>query len=251
MPLVEHLREFRNRLIKAMLAIIAGAVAGWYLYPELFELLKEPYVTGIAPVIEDQGLEANLTITGVAGAFTFRLKVAMITGLIISSPLWIWQFWAFVLPALHTRERRWVIVLTAACGPLFIGGVVLGYVVLPAAITFLVGFTPESVIVLTTLGEYLNFMVQVVLVFGIGAQLPVVVILLRWIGAVSRRQLSRWRPWTITGIFVFAALATPTGDPFTMLALALPMTALYIGAELLSLLFDRRRRRTAQAGSAP
>lgn len=247
MPLVEHLREFRGRIIKALLAIIVGSVVGWYLYPDLFEMLKEPYVSGIQPVIEAQGLEANLTITGVAGAFTFRLKVAMITGLIISSPFWIWQFWAFVLPALHKRERRWVIVLTAACGPLFIGGVVLGYVVLPAAITFLVGFTPESVIVLTTLSEYLNFMVQVVVVFGIGAQLPVVVILLRWIGAVNRKQLSRWRPWTITGIFVFAALATPTGDPFTMLALALPMTALYLGAELLSLLFDRRKRRGASA----
>lgn len=251
MSLVEHLREFRSRIIKAFVAIVAGSVVGWFLYPELFDILKEPYITGIAPVIEDQGLEANLTITGVAGAFTFRLKVAMITGVIISSPLWIWQFWAFVLPALHKRERRWVIVLTAACGPLFIGGVLLGFYVLPAAITFLIAFTPESVLVLTTLGEYLNFMVQVVVVFGIGAQLPVAVLMLRWIGAVNRRQLSRWRPWTITGIFVFAALATPTGDPFTMLALALPMTAMYIGAELLALLFDRRKRRDPSSPAAP
>lgn len=244
MPLVEHLRELRSRLIKAVIAIVLGAVVGWYLYEWLFDLLTDPYFDGIAPVIEAQGIDVNLTFTGVAGAFAFRLKVALIAGLIIASPLWIWQFWAFVLPALHTRERRWVLVLTAVCGPLFLGGVALAYYVLPRAISFLIGFTPESVLVLTSLDDYLNFIVQVMVVFGIGAQLPAVVVMLRWIGAVDRKQLARWRPWTITGIFVFAAVATPTGDPFTMLALALPMTLLYLGAELLSLLFDRRKRRT-------
>lgn len=248
MPLIEHLRELRGRLVKSLAAVLVGSIIGWYLFPPIFELLKEPYVTGIAPLLEDGDIEANLTITGVAGAFMFRLKVAVITGVVLSCPFWLWQFWAFVLPALHRRERRWIIVLTAACGPLFVGGVALAYVVLPRAIGFLIGFTPESVIVLTTLGEYLNFVVQVMVVFGIGAQIPVVVILLRWIGAVSRQQLGKWRPWTITGIFVFAALATPTGDPFTMLALALPMTVLYLGAEVLSLLFDRRRRRVDQSG---
>lgn len=249
MPLVEHVRELRRRLVKAAIAIVIASIVGWYLFDPLFDLLKDPYVNGVTPLLEDQGIHANLTIEGVAGAFMFRLKLAVITGVVLSAPFWMWQLWAFVLPALHKHERRWVVVLTATCGPLFLIGIALGYVILESAIKILIGFTPDSILVLTTLGDYLGFVLQMLLVFGLAAQIPVVVILLRSIGAVSRHQLARWRPWTIVGIFVFAAAATPTADPLTMLFLAVPMTVLYLAAEVISLLFDRRKAASRNAAS--
>jgi sec-independent protein translocase protein TatC len=118
---------------------------------------------------------------------------------------------------------------------------VLGYVVLPKGIEVLVSFAPESIQVLLSLGDYLNFVIRTVLVFGIAAQIPLVVVLLNRLGVVSARQLASARPWTIIGIFVFAAVATPSTDPLTMLFLALPMTVLYAASELIARLTDRKR----------
>jgi sec-independent protein translocase protein TatC len=182
---------------------------------------------------------------GIGSAFTFRLKVALVLGLLLASPIWVWEIWAFILPALHRNEKRWVYVLTAAGVPLFLGGVTVGYLVLPKGIQVLVGFAPESIQVLLNLGDYLSFMLRMVLVFGVAAQIPLVVVLLNRIGAVSARQLASARPWTILGIFVFAAIATPSTDPLTMLFLAVPMTVLYLVSELIARLTDRR---AAKAG---
>lgn len=243
MPLSGHLRELRRRLAVSALAIALAMVAGWYAYPVVFEALTRPYVETVAPMLDQQGISAQLTITGVTGAFIFQLKLSFLLGAIISSPIWLWQIWAFVLPALHKHERRWVALLTIVCLPLFAAGVWLGIFILPPTIRILLGFTPDSVLVLTTLGEYLSFVLQLLLAFGIAAQIPVVVVVLRMIGAVSAAQLRKWRPYTIVGIFIFAAAATPTADPWTMSALAIPMTLLYLIAEFISVFIDRAKRR--------
>src|SRR5699024_1200486 len=165
-------------------------------------------------------------------------------GLVVSSPVWIGQLWGFVLPALHSHEKRWVYILTALAAPLFTAGVVVGYLVLPKGVEVLVGFLPQSVEGLTNLGDYLNFALRTVLVFGVAAVIPLVVVMLNRIGLVSSRQLSHARPWIIVGIFVFSAVATPSTDPLTMLFLAVPMTILYIISEIVAKLTDRRRERT-------
>ncbi len=248
MPLVEHLRELRRRLVIAVFAILIGTIVGWIIYPSAFDFLKQPYVDGIAPLLERKGFDASLVLSGgVASAFSFRLKFALVIGLVISAPVWIGQIWAFVLPALHHNERRWAYLLTALGAPLFAGGITVGYIVLPKGIEVLISFAPESIQVLLTLGDYLNFVIRTVLVFGIAAQIPLVVVMLNRLGIVSGRQLAAARPWTVIGIFVFAAVATPSTDPLTMLFLAVPMTGLYLVSEVVARVTDRRKTRAAPA----
>lgn len=245
MPLMDHLRELRRRLVITLVAVLVGTVVGWLVYPAVFDFIKQPYVDGVTPLLKRQGVDATLVLSGgVGSAFSFRLKVALVLGLLFSLPVWLWQAWAFVLPALHRNERRWVYLLTSCGVPLFLSGVVVGYVVLPKGINVLVGFAPASIQVLLSLGDYLNFMLRTVLVFGVAAQIPLVVVLLNRIGAVSARQLANARPWTIVGIFVFAAVATPSTDPLTMLFLAVPMTVLYLASELIARVTERRSKPT-------
>jgi sec-independent protein translocase protein TatC len=243
MTLVEHLTELRDRLFRSVLAIAVATVAGWFLYPQVLDLLTRPYETGIAPLLREQGLDATLAITGVGGALQFQLKISVIVGLVISSPVWFWQIWAFVLPAMHKHEKKWAVLLTGTGVPLFLAGVGVGYLVLPKGIEVLLGFVPEGWESILTAADYLDFVTRMLLVFGLAAEIPLVVILLNRIGAVSHRTLVRARPWIVIGIFVFAAVATPTTDPVTMIFLAAPMTVLYFIAEVITLFTDRRRGR--------
>lgn len=248
MPLMGHLRELRNRLTIGVLAILVGTVVGWIVYPQAFDFIKQPYVDGISPLLERKGFKAELVLNGgVGSAFSFRLKLSLAIGLVLSSPVWMWQIWAFILPALHRNEKRWAALLAATGAPLFAGGVTVGYLVLPKGIEVLISFAPESVNVLLSLGDYLNFVIRTVLVFGIAAQIPLVVVMLNRLGIASARQLARARPWTLIGIFIFAAVATPSTDPLTMLFLAVPMTLLYLVSELIARLTDRKRNKRAAA----
>ena len=132
MPLVEHLRELRRRLTIATFAIFVGTIVGWYIYPQAFDFLKQPYVDGIQPLLQRRGFKAELVLNGgVGSAFSFRLKLSLAIGLVISSPVWLMQMWGFILPALHRNEKRWAYLLTATGAPLFMGGVAVGYLVLP------------------------------------------------------------------------------------------------------------------------
>ncbi|MBC7631754.1 MAG: twin-arginine translocase subunit TatC [Flavobacterium sp.] len=242
MPLVGHLRELRRRLTIGVLAILVGTALGWYFFSPIFELLKQPYESGITDLLKTKGIDAKIVITGgVGSAFSFRLKLALAIGLVLASPVWINQIWRFVLPALHRNEKRWAYLLTATGVPLFVGGIYVGYLVLPKGIEVLIGFVPQSVDSLTSLSDYLNFVLRTMLVFGIAAEIPLVVVMLNRLGIVSAKQLAKARPWTVIGIFVFAAVATPSTDPLTMLFLAAPMTILYFISELIAKLTDRRR----------
>src|SRR5580765_8241351 len=128
MPLMDHLRELRRRLVIALIAILVGTIAVWMIYPQVFDFIKQPYVDGVRPLLHGHGVDATLVLSrGIGSAFSFRLKVAMVLGLLMSLPVWLWQAWAFVLPALHRDERRWVYVLTVCGVPLFLGGVAVGY----------------------------------------------------------------------------------------------------------------------------
>lgn len=246
MPLMDHLRELRSRLIRALLGIAVGVVVSWYFYPHILDWLTAPYEQ-VRPALEDAGINTELVMSGIGGGFQFQLKVSLITGLLISSPVWIWQLWAFVLPALLRHERRVAVFLTGLCVPLFLGGAWLGYWVFPKAIRLLVGFVPPGWTSLLTGGDYLTFALRMMILFGVGAQLPVVVVVLNRIGAVSGRQLVRARPWIIVGIFVFAAVATPTVDPITFLFLGIPMSLMYLVAERLAIITDKRRARVSES----
>ena len=226
MPLVDHLRELRRRIVIIVLAIGIATIIGWMVFDPVFEVLKAPYIDGVAPL-------------------------ALVLGIVLASPVWIGQIWGFILPALHRGERRWVYLLTATGAPLFAGGVVVGYLVMPKGVQVLIGMTPDSIQLLLTLGDYLNFVIRTVLVFGVAAEIPLVVVLLNRLGIVSANRLRAARPWTIIGIFIFAAVATPSTDPLTMLFLAVPMTILYLVSEIIASLTDRKRKRSADAEVIP
>jgi sec-independent protein translocase protein TatC len=244
MPLVEHLRELRSRLTRAVLAIVVGTVVGFVFYGPILDFLTQPY-NEMRPILQGEGIESELVITGVGGAFQFQLKISLVFGLLASSPIWLWQIWAFVLPALHRHEKKWALLLAGTGAPLFVGGAALAYLVLPKAMQILIGFVPDGFGSLVTGAEYFDFIIKMLLVFGVAAEIPLVVVMLNRLGLVSARQLASARPWTIIGIFVFAAIATPTTDPLTMLFLAAPMTVLYLVSEVIAKITDRRRGRAA------
>lgn len=242
MPLREHLRELRNRLVKGVLAIFVASVVAFFFYDQLFDILTSPYKDGIAQLIKNgEDINAELTLTGVTDAFTLNLKVSLVAGIVLSSPVWLWQIWAFIMPGLHHKERRWGIVFAAVAGPLFAIGIATGYYVLPKGIEILISFTPGDVSNLTSVTGYLNFVLRMLLVFGVAFEIPLFVLLLNLAGVVKGRQLGEHRPWIIIGVFLFAAVGTPSTDPISMLFLAIPMTLLFLISEILARLIDRRR----------
>jgi sec-independent protein translocase protein TatC len=246
MPLVEHLRELRNRLVKAVLAIVAMMVVAWIFYDPLFALLTEPFESSIEALAAERDIDATLTLAGPADPFTLQIKIALVGGVVLSSPVWLYQLWAFVVPGLHRQERRWSMVFGAIAGPLFIAGVLLGFLILPKAIEILISFTPADVSNLVQVDRYLSFVLRMLLVFGIAFEIPLFVVLLNLAGVVSSASLARYRAWIVIGTFVFAAVATPSTDPITMLFLALPMTGLFLVSELIARLVDRSRRRSGE-----
>src|SRR5262245_52007036 len=241
MTLTEHLRELRRRLFISICAIFVGFVLGWIFYDDIASFLIDPYTTTVHQLLKDQGIKSEPVIQRLGARFILPAKVALVSGLVISSPIWLYEIWAFIMPGLHRNERRWTLLFVAIAGPLFAAGVVLGYVVLPKGLTVLIGFTPQEVTNLVDLNSYLSFVLRILLVFGIAFEIPLFVILLNLAGVVRARHLSRWRSWIIFGTFVFAAVATPSTDPITMLLLAIPMVALFLLSEVIAQVVDRRR----------
>jgi len=242
MTLGEHIRELRNRLVKSVLAIVAGTIAGWVFNEQLLNVLTKPFYESVANLARDKGLEPQLTMTGVADPFTFQIKIAMVFGIVLSSPVWLYQAWAFIVPGLHRNERKWTMLFVAIAAPLFFAGIAVGYWTLPVGMSILIGFTPKGVQNLVTLPGYLDFVLRMLLVFGIAFLIPFAVVLASLAGVVSGRALGKARPYIITGTVVFGAIATPTGDPFTLLLLAGPMVTLFLVAEVIARMLDRRRR---------
>ncbi len=243
MSLIGHLNELRSRLFRAVLSIVVGAVACAFFYDEIFTFLADPFRSEVERLADERQLDARLTINDVAGPFLLQLKIALVSGIVLTSPIWLWQIWAFILPGLHSNERRWSRLFAVIAGPLFMSGVALGYWVLPKGIGILLDFTPVDVSNLVEVDRYLNFILRMLLVFGVSFEIPFFVILLNLAGVVSGRALANARPWIILGTFVFAAVATPSTDPISMLFLAIPMAMLFGVAELFARLNDRRRRR--------
>ncbi len=241
MTLTEHLRELRRRMFISAIAIVVGFVVGWLVYDWLFDLLMEPFDSAVDRLAEQQGLDASAVMTGVTNPFVTQAKVALVAGLVLASPVWLYQLWAFIVPGLHPNERKWTMIFTAVAGPFFIAGVVLGYLVMPKGIEVLLSFTPGEITNLVDAMNYLSFVLRVLIVFGISFEIPLFVVMLNLAGVVRAKQLARWRSIIVFCTFVFAAVATPSTDPITMLFLAIPMVILFLIAEVIAHLVDRRR----------
>ena len=250
MTLFEHLRELRYRLIVSALAVLVGMVVAWFFRYDLMDVLQRPYFQAIAALkAQHPGTETLLVNINLTSPLTLALKVSALAGVIVTAPFWLYQLWAFVVPGLLAKEKKWALIFIAAATPMFVGGVMVGYIVLPKGITVLLSFTQSGVSNLQDLNAYLSFLLRMMVVFGIAFLLPLVVLMLNIVGVIKAKQIAKYRRLVIFGTFVFGAVATPSTDPFSMLALALPMTLLFLGAEVIAYIMDRRKaRRAALAG---
>jgi len=239
MVLSDHLREFRARLIRSFLVLVVAFFVALFFYEQLLDLIMGPYNDAREQLEEKVKTEAY--VKGATGPLMLQLKLSGVAALVVSSPYWLYQLWAFLLPGLHPRERTWSRIFAAIAGPLFLGGVLLGYYVLPRGLEVLIGFTPGGMSNLVEFEEYFSFFTRMLLVFGIAMEIPLFVVMLNLAGVLSGKALARYRPWIIVGTFVFAAVATPSTDPFAMSALALTMTALFLLSEAITRGVDRWR----------
>ncbi|HET8603148.1 MAG TPA: twin-arginine translocase subunit TatC [Marmoricola sp.] len=245
MSLGDHLRELRARIMRIALYLVLGTVVAFFFWHQLFELIFRPY--NEARQMLGGSVTTRAVITGAGGALMLQLKLCALAAVVGTSPLWLMEIWGFVVPGLHPKERRWTRVFAGVAGPLFLVGVGVGYYVLPKGLQVLISFTPAHVENLIEFGDYFTFMTRMLLVFGIAFEIPLFVVLLNLAGVVSGRTLGKYRPWIIVLTFVFAAVATPSTDPFSMLMLAIPMTLLLMMSEGIARLVDRRRTRARTA----
>jgi sec-independent protein translocase protein TatC len=248
MALADHLRELRARLLRVVLVLILAVIVALFFYDQLLAFVFNPYRDAVSRL---PGTKTTPTIGGIGGPLLLQLKLSGLAAVVVTSPYWLLQIWGFIVPGLHAHERRWTRLFAAIAGPLFLVGVAVGYYVLPKGLEVLIGFTPADLTNLVEFGEYFSFLTRMLLVFGVAFEIPLFVVLLNLAGVVSGRTLGNYRPWIVLGTFVFAAVATPSTDPFSMLMLALPMTALFMVSEVIARLVDKRRRkRTVYGGLA-
>jgi sec-independent protein translocase protein TatC len=243
MTLLEHLRELRSRLFKASLAIVAGMILGWFLSGPVLRLLRDPYcqVSNAAPG------QCKFLALDVTAPFALQLKAALLVGLIVAAPFWLYQLWAFIAPGLHRNERRWAYVFAALAAPLFVAGAWLAYLMIPRALQFLLGFGGGQVSFNLEVSRYITFVTNLILLFGLAFEFPLVVMLFNIAGLASAKRLLGWWRGAVFAFFAFSAIAIPTGDPFSMTALGLGLTALYFGAVAFAFFNDRRRARRHRA----
>jgi sec-independent protein translocase protein TatC len=243
MPLREHLRELRRRVIIATIAILAGAIAGWFLY--------EPVMTNliINPVKTQSSAAHPITFqySQVADAFTIKVKVSAWLGIIFSSPIWLWQIWGFITPGLTRKERRYSMVFIAAAVPLFLSGVAMAIWVFPKAITFTAEFSLDDTVNLPQLGTTVDFALRLIIAMGVAFLMPLFLVGLNLAGFLSSASLGKHWRIAVFIAFLFSAIVSPSPDPIHMIILALPLVALYCLALGICILNDRRRARRAAA----
>jgi sec-independent protein translocase protein TatC len=249
MSLGEHLLELRKRLGIIGLSIILAAIGGWFLADPVWSALSDP----IMEIAKERNRDAEINYTTVTEAFDTKIAIAVVLGIVMAAPVWLYQVWAFFVPALMKRERRLALGFLSAAVPLFLAGVTAGWLVLPNIVVLLTGFAPEQSATLLTAKVYLDFALKLVLAIGVGFVLPVFLVVLNFVGVLEARSIIKgWRVAIII-IALFTAIATPAADVVSMVVLAIPMVVLYFMAAGIATIHDRRAaKRTAQllAGDA-
>src|SRR4051812_3813177 len=244
MSLIDHLKELRRRLLLSFVAVglVTLVVAIWG-YHAVFDVLRRPYCD-VPESKRTGGVGCDLIFTHPTDAFFVRLKVSLVGGIVLSAPIWLYQLWAFITPGLHRNERRWGVAFVLSSIVLFAAGTVISYLVLGPALDVLLGFSGNGVRALLEVNQYISFVMSMLVIFGVSFEFPLVLILLNLAGIVSSARLRSWRRVAIFLMFTFAGFATPTQDPFSMLALAIPLVLLYELAVGVARWTDKRRARS-------
>jgi sec-independent protein translocase protein TatC len=244
MPLIDHLRELRNRLLKAALALVLVMVLGFVFFDQIWSFVSHPFCSAV--INGKTGCRRTgdqLVVSGVFDPFMLRVKIAFFVGLIVSSPVWLYQVWAFIAPGLYRREKRWAYLFAGIAAPLFAAGAALAYVVMSRGLRYLLGLTPSGVLNLPSIDTYLSYFQGMILGFGLAFELPLALVILNVAHILTHERFRRWRRLMLFGAFLFAGIANPSPDPLSMLLLAVPCVVLVEVAEVVIYFNDRRRAR--------
>jgi sec-independent protein translocase protein TatC len=244
MPLMEHIRELRNRVIKIAVAVTIGSIVGWIVYSHVWHFIAAPYCRLPQPKDAFAGKGCHLFVTGLFDGLFLKLQVCIATGAILSAPIWLYQLWAFIAPGLYRRERRWAYFFAGSAVPLFAVGGAIAYFAMTRGLHFLLGLLPPDVSPIITINTYLSYAVAMLAIFGIAFEMPLVFVLLNMAGVLTHERFRKWRRQIIFGVFAFAAIFTPSPDPLSMLLLAVPCVLLVELSEVFAWANDRRRARS-------
>ncbi|MEP7060743.1 MAG: twin-arginine translocase subunit TatC [Actinomycetota bacterium] len=238
---MEHLEELRHRIIVAAVAILAGAVGGWFLYDRVIRFMQRPYCQYVVSVRKaDQPIGGcKLIFTGLLDGMLVKIQIVFYLGAVLALPILLYQLWSFIVPGLHERERKMVVPFIASSVVLFASGAAVAIITLPKALSFLLGFAGNTASPLISVTQYVTFYVLVAIAFGVSFLFPVVLVFLEIVGVLSTRQLRRVRRFAVLGISIFAAVITPSSDPYTMLALMIPMVLFYEAAIIVGRLMKK------------
>jgi sec-independent protein translocase protein TatC len=243
MTVIEHLEELRRRLIISLIAVGVGSIVGFVFYGRIFQFVLEPYRAALRAIpanARPPGALANsLIATSPTEPFMTFIKIGLFSGFLVALPIILYQVWRFITPGLTTRERRLAIPFVLTSVLLFAGGTIFAFVVAPRGLAFLFSFGGQNLVPLLTVDRYLGFIMFLILAFGLGFELPLALIFLAGARLIDSAQMRRWRRYALLGTAIFAAVATPTQDPYTMLLMWVPLYLLYEAAILVARLMKR------------
>jgi sec-independent protein translocase protein TatC len=240
MTVVQHLEELRHRIVICLWAVAVAAVAAWFVYEPFKEFLRRPYCDFVLANPQMSPVAGcNLVFTSPVDAMLVKMKAVLFIALGLALPVLLYQLWAFIVPGLTAREKKWSIPFVATSFTLFLLGAAFAFVTLPRAFNFMLGFAGEGVVPLLSFDKYLSFVFLVTLAFGLSFLLPVLLVFLELVGVVTPQWLAKYRRYAVFVIFLFAAIITPSSDPYTMCAMAIPMYLFYEGAIIVGRLAKR------------
>jgi len=246
MPLMEHLVELRSRLIRCAYAVAVGAIIGWIVYLPVRGFLSRP----LEKLADDPNISDQFLSFEPLEQFMLRVKMAGYIGLAIAMPVILYQLWKFVSPGLYRNERKYALAFVGSATALFALGAFIAYYTLPAAMGFLTSVGGEDVVYQYTAESYLMLIIYMMVAFGIGFEFPILLVFLQLTGVVEPKTLASFRRFAIVIIFVIAAVITPSADPISLFALALPMVIFYEISILIGRLIGRRRARAERVDAA-
>src|SRR3984957_724155 len=245
MPLMDHIRELRNRVVKMALALGAGMIVGFVFFNPVWRFIEHPLCA--AKIRGQSGCSLpgvnELILNGPLDGFYLRIKVALIVGVVLSSPVWLYQVWAFIAPGLYSREKRWGHLFIGTAVPLFLIGVTLAYLSLGRSMHYLLGLTPPGVANLIEVDQYMSFVMAMMLAFGLAFEVPLLIIMLNLAGILTHARFRKWRRVMIFAVFVVTGMANPSPDPLTMLILGGACVPLLEMTELIVWYHARRHAR--------